>query len=108
MSLRNEAMEIADHVVASALRELRMAVRDYRERACWRVTFHTVMVRELTARLRDAQRAGRAGVLLRIRIAFNDDRRTTALAQCEANTVEKQLMALCMSKMPPPQQSTLQ
>lgn len=99
MSLRNEAMEIADHVVAGALRELRLAVQEYRERACWRVTMHTVMVRELTARLVEVQRMGRAGLLLRARIAWNDDRRVTALAQCEANMVEKQLMVMCMSKL---------
>lgn len=105
MSLKSEAFDLADQVVTSALHELRMAVndavKDYRERACWRLVMHGVMVRELKKTLEQRHREHRAAGFLPVRIGWHEDHRLHALAQCEANDTEKQLVALCMSRLPP-------
>lgn len=103
MSLRSDAFDLADDVVKGALHELRLAVRDavqdYRERACWRLVFHATMVRELHAEINSRLRQGRGRGLLPVRLGWHENHRIVALAQCEANDVEKQLMAICMSKL---------
>lgn len=103
MSLRSDAIDLADRVTTSALHELRLAIndarKDYRERACWRASFHTTMVRELTLELSQRHRQGRPAGLLPVRLGWHENHRLISIAECEANDVENQLMAICMSKL---------
>jgi hypothetical protein len=91
MTMRNDARELADQIVSSAFRELRLAVQNYRDRACWRLTFHTSMIR----RLRQREQT----LLTRARLGWHINHQLTAAAQCEANQTEKMLAVLCLSAL---------